>query len=190
MAAADGHGADRVLTLPNLITLARLLAVPATVWLMLTARLDLAFIVFLLAGLSDGVDGFLARRFGLQSRLGALLDPIADKALLSGVMVLLAWLGLLPVWLALLVVARDGLISGGYGLLWALGLRPPIRPLPISRLNTAAQIALAAAALCMGGFGWPAAAVVAGLGWLAAATTIASGIAYMPGALRLLAGRA
>ncbi len=189
MAAADRHDPDRVLTLPNIITLARLLAVPATVWLMLTQRLDLAFIVFLLAGLSDGVDGFLARRLGMESRLGALLDPIADKALLSGVMLLLAWLGLLPVWLAALVVGRDLLITGGYGLLWLRGMPPPIAPLLISKLNTAAQIALAATALCLGGFGWPGSGTVEVLGWLTAGTTLVSGLAYVVGTLRRLAGQ-
>ena len=186
MATADEHDRERVFTLPNIITFARLFAVPATVWLMLTQRLDLAFIVFLLAGISDGMDGFLARRLGLESELGAFLDPIADKALLSSVMVLLAWLGLLPVWLAVLVVGRDVMIIGGYGLLWLLGLRPPIAPLLISKLNTCAQIALAATALGGAGFGGPAPGVLAVLVWLAAGTTFVSGLAYVLGARRLL----
>jgi cardiolipin synthase len=186
LSAGDGHDRERVFTLPNIITIARLLAVPATVWLMLAQRLDLAFIIFLLAGISDGVDGFLARRLGLESELGALLDPIADKALLSSVMVLLAWLGLLPVWLAVLVVGRDVMIIAGYGLLWLLGLRPPIAPLLVSKLNTFAQIALAATALCGAGFGWPGQGVLAALLWLAAGTTFVSGLAYALGARRML----
>ncbi len=186
MSAGDGHDRERVFTLPNIITFARLLAVPATVWLMLAQRLDLAFIIFLLAGISDGVDGFLARRLGLESELGALLDPIADKALLSSVMLLLAWLGLLPVWLAVLVVGRDVMIIAGYGLLWLLGLRPPIAPLLVSKLNTFAQIALAATALCGAGFGWPGQGVLAALVWLAAGTTFVSGLAYALGARRML----
>jgi cardiolipin synthase len=186
LSAGDGHDRERVFTLPNIITFARLLAVPATVWLMLAQRLDLAFIIFLLAGISDGVDGFLARRLGLESELGALLDPIADKALLSSVMVLLAWLGLLPVWLAVLVVGRDVMIIAGYGLLWLLGLRPPIAPLLVSKLNTFAQIALAATALCGAGFGWPGQGVLAALLWLAAGTTFVSGLAYALGARRML----
>jgi len=186
LSAGDGHDRERVFTLPNIITFARLLAVPATVWLMLAQRLDLAFIIFLLAGISDGVDGFLARRLGLDSELGALLDPIADKALLSSVMVLLAWLGLLPVWLAVLVVGRDVMIIAGYGLLWLLGLRPPIAPLLVSKLNTFAQIALAATALCGAGFGWPGQGVLAALLWLAAGTTFVSGLAYALGARRML----
>jgi len=186
LSAGDGHDRERVFTLPNIITFARLLAVPATVWLMLAQRLDLAFIIFLLAGISDGVDGFLARRLGLESELGALLDPIADKALLSSVMVLLAWLGLLPVWLAVLVVGRDVMIIAGYALLWLLGLRPPIAPLLVSKLNTVAQIALAATALCGAGFGWPGQSVLAALLWLAAGTTFVSGLAYALGARRML----
>jgi cardiolipin synthase len=104
-------------------------------------------------------------------------------------MVLLAWLGLLPVWLAVLVVGRDVMIIGGYGLLWLLGLRPPIAPLLISKLNTFAQIALAATALCGAGFGWPGPGLMALLMWLSAGTTFVSGLAYMLGARRLLAAQ-
>jgi cardiolipin synthase len=101
-------------------------------------------------------------------------------------MVLLAWLGLLPVWLAVLVVGRDVMIIAGYGLLWLLGLRPPIAPLLVSKLNTFAQIALAATALCGAGFGWPGQGVLAALLWLAAGTTFVSGLAYALGARRML----
>lgn len=159
------------------------------VWLMLHQRLDLAFLLFVLAGISDAVDGWLARALRLQSRLGALLDPLADKALLICAYVMLAVIGALPDWLAILVVFRDVMILGGVALLWQLGLSPPIAPLPVSKLNTCAQLALAATAMLLLGFELRAEAVLDALVWLVAGTTLASGMAYLRGAARLLAGR-
>ncbi len=192
LAAADHDpaAAHHLFTLPNIITLARLCAVPATVWLMLHQRLDLAFILFVAAAASDAIDGWLARAMKLQSTLGALLDPVADKALLISVYVILAALGVLPDWLAILVVFRDLMIMGGLVVLWFLGLRPPIAPLLVSKLNTFSQLALAAAAMGSAGFGLDGGVAVSLLIAVAAATTIASGAAYLRGAARLMAGRA
>lgn len=189
MAAGDPPraGGHDVVTLPNLISLVRLCAVPATVWLMLNGRLEAAFVVFALAGLSDGLDGWLARALDMRSTLGAMLDPVADKALLVSVFVTLAVTGVLPGWIAGLVVLRDGVILGGLAALWLLGRRPVIRPLWISKLNTVAQIALAAAALFWAGFAPAVASPVVPLIWLVAATTLVSGTAYVAGGARLLA---
>ncbi len=173
-----------LLTLPNIITLARLVAVPGTIWLILQHRLDLAFLLFLAAGLSDALDGWLARVLNARSALGALLDPVADKALLVSVYVTLAAIGVLPDWLAILVVFRDLLIVGGLTLLWMVGNRPPIRPLWVSKLNTLLQITLAALALFIHGFEVPMEMAVTLLIWLVAATTLASGIAYVAQAAR------
>ncbi|HWT08509.1 MAG TPA: CDP-alcohol phosphatidyltransferase family protein [Roseomonas sp.] len=172
-------------TLPNLITFARLCAVPAAVWLMLNHRLDQAFLVFVGAGLSDAVDGWLARVRNARSALGALLDPVADKALLVSVYVTLAAINVLPDWLAILVVFRDLLIVGGVILLWVLGVPARIRPLMISKANTAAQIALAALALLLKGFDLSAPMLLDVMIWLVALTTFASGVAYVLQAARL-----
>ncbi|WP_235035361.1 CDP-alcohol phosphatidyltransferase family protein [Roseomonas sp. 18066] len=170
-------------TLPNLITLARLCAVPTNIWLIIHGRLDLSCIVFLAAGISDAIDGWLARRQGSQSRLGAFLDPLADKALLISTYVALAWAGMLPDWLAIMVVFRDLLIIGGVTLLSLLGAPPRIQPLRISKANTVAQIALAALALLLQGFfpdpGSVAGMVFQGMVLLVAATTLLSGLAYL-----------
>lgn len=171
-------------TLPNMITLARLAAVPGTIWLILQHRLDLAFLLFLAAGISDGLDGWLARATNSRSALGALLDPVADKALLVSVYVTLAAIAVLPDWLAILVVFRDLVIVGGLTLLWMLGNRPPIRPLWISKLNTLLQIMLAALALFIHGFEVPMETAITLLIWLVAASTLASGIAYVTQAAR------
>ncbi|MBU8539095.1 CDP-alcohol phosphatidyltransferase family protein [Falsiroseomonas tokyonensis] len=171
-------------TLPNAITFARLCAVPAAIWLMLQHRLDLAFWVFVAAGVSDGLDGWLARRRNSRSALGAMMDPVADKALLVSVYVTLAGLGVLPDWLAILVVFRDLLIVGGVLVLYLLGQPPLIKPLWISKLNTLLQIGLAAFALLMAGYGLGARPVLEAAILLVALTTFASGAAYVVQAAR------
>jgi cardiolipin synthase len=182
---APDPGPPHVLvTLPNLITLARLCAVPATIWLILHQRLDLAFYLFIGAGVSDGVDGWLARVRNARSALGALLDPVADKALLVSVYLALAGIGVLPDWLAILVVFRDLLIVGGILVLWVLGQPPAIRPLLVSKLNTCLQIALAAVALGMAGFDLDVPGLLDACIWATAVTTLASGAAYVWSAVR------
>jgi cardiolipin synthase len=171
-------------TLPNAITFARLCAVPGAIWLMLQHRLDLAFWVFVAAGISDGIDGWLARIRNSRSALGALMDPVADKALLVSVYVTLAALGVLPDWLAILVVFRDLLIVGGVLVLYLLGQPPLIQPLWISKLNTALQIALAAGALLLAGYRLDAALALEFGIWAVAVTTLASGAAYVVQAAR------
>lgn len=170
--------------MPNAITFARLCAVPAAIWLMLNHRLDLAFWVFAAAGISDGLDGWLARRRNSRSTLGAMMDPVADKALLVSVYVTLAVLGVLPDWLAILVVFRDLLIVGGVILLYMLGQPPLIEPLWISKLNTTLQIGLAALALFLAGYGLGAQALLDVAILLAAASTFVSGAAYAAQAAR------
>jgi cardiolipin synthase len=168
-----------MITLPNAITLARLCAVPLAVWLILKQEMVLAFWLFVAAGISDAVDGYIAKRFGLQTEVGAVLDPVADKALLVSVYVTLGLTGKLADWLVILVVFRDVFIVGGVLVLYVLGSPPAIRPLPVSKVNTALQIALAAAVLLHYAYGVPAAVVVDAFVWGVAASTLASGIAYV-----------
>ena len=184
--APDGAPAHHLLTLPNLITLARLAAVPATIWLILQQRLDLAFLLFVAAGLSDALDGWLARYTDSRTAIGALLDPVADKALLVSIYITLAALGVLPDWLAILVVFRDLVIVGGLLLLWILGARTAIKPLYVSKLNTAVQLLLAGFALFHTGFGAELHTTLSVLIWLTAATTLWSGLAYVVTAARWL----
>jgi cardiolipin synthase len=168
-----------VFTLPNAITFARLCAVPATVWLVLQHRLDLAFWLFLAAGVSDGVDGWLARVRNARSRIGAILDPVADKALLVSIYVTLAAINVLPDWLAILVVFRDIVIVGGVIVLYVAGQPPPIRPILLSKANTVLQIALAGVALLMAGFGMMWEGLLEALVVAVAASTIGSGAVYV-----------
>jgi cardiolipin synthase len=139
-------------TIPNLITIGRLVLVPLIVWLIVAGEHTAAFWVFVLAGVSDAVDGFLARQFRMWSDLGAYLDPIADKALLVSLYITCTLLGQIPAWLTILVVSRDVLIIGGVVLAWMLDQPFAIRPRMISKVNTGFQIALIAAVLADNAF--------------------------------------
>ena len=167
-----------LVTLPNAITFARLCMVPLAVWLVLRRQIAPAFWLFAAAGLSDALDGWLARR-GRGSALGALLDPIADKALLVSMYVTLAAVQVLPDWIAIIVVFRDILIVGGVVVLSVLGQPIAIRPLPVSKFNTLLQIVLVAVALMLTGFAFSAPGLVQMLTWAVAATTLLSGGAYV-----------
>lgn len=170
---------NALLTLPNVITFARLCMVPLAVWLVLEHGLIEAFFLFVVAGLSDALDGWLARRNGGGNSVGALLDPVADKALLVSMYVTLAAVNELPDWLAILVVFRDVVIVGGVIVLSVLGMPVVIRPLYVSKLNTALQIVLVAVALLLAGFGLQAMLVKQVLIWAVGVTTLGSGAAYV-----------
>jgi cardiolipin synthase len=134
---------SRIMTIPNLITIARLLMVPLIIVMIGQDRWAVAFLLFAAAGISDAVDGLIARKFDLRSELGAYLDPLADKALLVSIYVALSVFGILPGWVAVIVVSRDIMIVAAV-LVSRLMDRPiEIRPLFVSKLNTAAQIAFA-----------------------------------------------
>lgn len=141
------------MSLPNIITLFRILLVPIVIWAIGADRPQLAFWLFLVAGVSDGLDGFIAKRFAMQTELGAYLDPLADKALLMSIYVMLAWTGSIPNWAAIAVVSRDVMIVGAVLLSQFMGKPVAIRPLLVSKLNTVVQIAFAALALACAGFG-------------------------------------
>jgi cardiolipin synthase (CMP-forming) len=169
-----------LLTLPNIISFGRLCAVPLAFWLVIDHRLAAAFVLFLLAGASDAFDGWLARRNGGGNTVGAVLDPMADKALLVTMYVTLAAVREMPDWLAILVVFRDAVIVGGVVILAILGLPVAIRPLFVSKVNTVLQIVLVALTLFLAGFGVAApAAALEALTWAVAASTLGSGAAYV-----------
>jgi cardiolipin synthase len=135
------------LSLPNLITMARILSVPLIVWAITAGHMLPAFLLFLLAGISDAVDGFLAKRFNMATELGAVLDPLADKALIVSIYVALGFTETLPRWIVILVVSRDILIVGGFLVAMMINRPMAVRPHPVSKLNTVAQIVLAGVAL-------------------------------------------
>ena len=167
------------LNLPNLITLARLLSVPLAIWLIVEAHYGVAFWVFVGAGVSDALDGYIAKRFDRRTRLGALLDPIADKALLAGVYITLGIAGQLPHWLVILVVLRDVLILGGFALIQATSAPQYLGPLFVSKVNTSVQIALVGFVLARLGLGIDEGTVTGVLILAAALTTVLSGLSYL-----------
>ncbi len=165
--------------LPNFISLARLLAVPVAVYLILQGQLQAAFWIFVAAGVSDALDGYLAKRLGAESEIGRYLDPLADKALLVGVYVALNRVDHLATWLVFLVVFRDLLIIGGAILFQTLTQSLKMAPLFISKINTVAQITLASVVLGELGLGIELAFLSEALLYIVALTTFVSGAAYI-----------
>ena len=150
-----GPGAGkRRLSIPNIITLGRIMLVPIIVWAIVSSQMEAAFAVFIVAGVSDAVDGFLAKRFNMTSELGALLDPLADKALLVSIYMALGIWGAIPRWIVILVVSRDIMIVTAVIVSWLFDKPVPIKPLMVSKLNTAAQVAFAALVLASLAFGF------------------------------------
>jgi cardiolipin synthase len=175
------------MTIPNFITIGRLFLVPLVIMMIVQGHWQMAFGLFVVAGLSDAVDGYLARHHGMASELGAYLDPIADKALLVSIYLALAIVAIIPAWVAIIVVFRDVVIVSAVILAWVLGNPMEIRPFLISKLNTAAQIAFAAALLAAKAFGvslgmWFDVSVTA-----VAALTLVSAAAYLAFWLRHMA---
>lgn len=166
-------------SLPNLISLGRLVLVPIIVTLIVQPEWELAFALFVVAGVSDAVDGWLAKRFDLRSELGSYLDPLADKALLVSIYVSLAIVGVLPSAIAILVVSRDVMIVGAVMVSWVLDKPVAIRPLLVSKLNTLAQIAFASAVLAAKAFSLPLGLWFTISLYVVAALTLASAAAYL-----------
>jgi cardiolipin synthase (CMP-forming) len=166
-------------SLPNLLSIGRILLVPVTVWALLDGDYNLAFLVFIVAGLTDGIDGYIARRFNVRSELGAYLDPLADKALLVAIYVTLAFLLKLPLWLVIIVVTRDILIVAGVLLSRFVGRPLAVNPHIISKANTVAQIILAAGAISALAFGFHDDEVILWASGVVAVLTVASFGVYM-----------
>jgi cardiolipin synthase (CMP-forming) len=167
------------LSIPNLITLGRILLVPIVVWAILSGTMWIAFVLFLAAGVSDAIDGYLAKRFKMTTVLGAYLDPLADKALIVSIYLTLGIGGEIPRWLVILVVSRDILIVGGIILAWLVGSPFKIKPLLVSKLNTVAQIVFACVVLASLGFNLDVPVLSLVLMGLVAALTLLSVAAYV-----------
>lgn len=165
--------------LPNLITIGRLALTPAVIAFALDEAWSAAFLVFVVAGVSDALDGWIAKTYRLESELGAALDPIADKALIISIYICLAAAAIVPAWLAILIVSRDALIVGGVILAWFLARPVDVRPLAISKITTAAQLILAGVALAGQAYGVRVEAVDAILTGSVAALTVTSASVYL-----------
>jgi cardiolipin synthase len=167
-----------MMTIPNLITGLRIILVPIFVIYLIHERFLCALVVFLLAGLSDGVDGLIARMFNQKSKLGSFLDPLADKILLVATFVVLAVKGLIPSWLTVIVISRDTLILLGVLILFLNGANFKISPSILSKMTTCLQLITIFVVLCKLHFAFPF-PYTRHLFWLTAIFTVASGLHYM-----------
>ncbi|MCZ8314880.1 CDP-alcohol phosphatidyltransferase family protein [Phreatobacter sp.] len=169
------------MNIPNLLTLLRILLVPIIVWAIAQRQMEIALAAFVVAGITDAVDGYIAKHFDQQTELGAYLDPLADKALIVSIYVSLAIFGFIPPWVAILVVSRDIMIVGAVVLATLMEKPLTIQPLMVSKANTAAQIIFAALVLAAQGLkidlGW---AIMIAM-YAVAGLTLASAAAYMVG---------
>ncbi len=169
----------RASSIPNIISTLRILLVPPVVLTMLEQRWGVALPLFLIAGLSDGLDGYLARRYHWTSRLGAILDPIGDKLLMVSSYLVLGWLAILPWWLVGLVILRDVVIMTGTVIYRYVIGAVEFEPILLSKINTVCQILLVTLTLCV----LAGLEVLAGLQilliYIVLVTTVSSGVAYV-----------
>lgn len=164
--------------LPNLVSALRLLAAPFAAWLILADHDTAALCVFILAGGSDAVDGFIARRWGVASPFGAWLDPAADKLLMLLCFTALFVIHAAPFWLVVLVVARDAGIAAGWLLIRGLSLPIAVRPLPVGKLSTVVQVLYIFVLLILQAFDLDTPRLAQLFAWACGLLTLASGAAY------------
>ena len=164
--------------IPNIISLIRIILIVPIVILLLNESFLLAFYVFLIAALSDVLDGFLARHYHITSRLGCVLDPLADKLLMLGCFATLTWLAWIPDWVCLTVILRDVLIALGAWYNYALANKTFFTVSKLSKLNTLCQLAYIAALLINLSIMIVPWYVLFALMWLMIMTTILSYLHY------------
>ncbi len=172
------------MNIPNAITLLRVVLIPFYIDLMLYDYYGPAFLVFLAACVTDALDGLIARITKSQSELGAFLDPAADKLLILSAFVTLVLIGKLPIWLVIIVVSRDVILTLGSLMLYLMGHKLVIKPSVIGKITTVLQLAVVSLTMILinYGKGWELLHLVA---WMTAAVTIASGIQYVIRGMRL-----
>jgi cardiolipin synthase len=165
--------------LPNAISILRIALIAPILILILQGSFGWALALFWLAGFSDGLDGYLAKRFDWHTRLGALLDPVADKLLVAGLFITLAYTQDIPVWLAAVVIVRDVVIVVG-ATVYNFFVRPVEgEPTRVSKLNTALQLLFLLFVISRAGFGWPEPIALTVLGASVLVTVVISGIDYV-----------
>jgi len=165
--------------LPNAISVLRIVLVPPILILIFGDGFAAALLLFFVAGFSDGIDGYLAKRFNWHTRLGALLDPVADKLLVAGLFIALALTGQIPIWLAVVVIVRDVVIVSG-ATAYNFIVRPVDgEPTSISKLNTVMQMLFLLFVLSRAAYGWPQEITITVLGAAVFVTVVISGVDYV-----------
>jgi CDP-diacylglycerol--glycerol-3-phosphate 3-phosphatidyltransferase len=169
------------MNIPNFLSLLRIILVPVIVIFLIQGSYTKALIVFVIAGLTDALDGALARLLNKQTKLGSFLDPLADKILLSTSVIALAIFNLIPSWLAVIVISRDFMILLGIVILSMMSVNYEIKPVFVSKVTTALQIATVFFALLLKTFTYDIISynLIIILSWLTASFTIISGLIYI-----------
>ncbi len=168
-----------MITIANALTLLRLCLIPLIVVMIYEGRFALATVVFIVAGITDALDGYLARKLNQRTEIGAYLDALADKSLIAASFIALVYVHLVPFWLVVLVIFRDLMIVGAVAIAWLMHNPIPIEPLKVSKANTAAQIVAVATTLGVKGFTIPMPEMVmSGIYGVVAALTVISVTAY------------
>jgi cardiolipin synthase (CMP-forming) len=179
---------NALINIPNALTLLRLMLVPLVIVAITRDWTMAALIMFVVAGITDGVDGYVAKRFDMRTEIGAYLDPLADKALIVSIFITLAIVNVIPVWLTILVVSRDVMIIGAVIVSWLVDKPVDIDPLRISKANTAGQIIFAGLALSSMALGMPTADQLDVLSIAVMLLTVSSIAAYCLVWLKHIAG--
>jgi cardiolipin synthase len=176
--------------LPNAISIARIALIAPILVLFVEGQYGWSLGLFIAAGLSDGIDGYLAKRFGWQTRLGGFLDPAGDKLLVAWTFGTLAWLGHIPVWLAVIVILRDVVIVTGSFMYHYLVRRLEGEPTFISKFNTGLEFAFLIFVMSQAGYDWPDPITTTILGASVLVTVVISGYDYVSNWIRTARGRA
>ena len=185
--AFGGRTQSSMVNIPNLLTLLRILLVPVFVILLIQGQFLKAILVFVLAGLTDALDGFLARVLHQKTDLGLYLDPLADKALIVTSFVTLSVMGLIPPWLSVLVISRDFIILLGISVMTLMSIPFEIKPAAVSKVTTALQLLTVFVVLVLSYLQGPEQdGRVYFLFWLTGALTVISGLNYIMRGLRFV----
>jgi len=170
--------------LPNAISIMRIMLILPILALFVSDEFGWALTLFIIAGLSDGVDGYLAKKYGWNTRLGAFLDPAGDKLLVAWSFGTLAFLGHIPVWLAVIVILRDVVIVAGSFMYHYLVRRLEGEPTFISKFNTGLEFAFLIFVMARAGFGWPDDITITIVGAAVLVTVVISGYDYVSNWIR------
>lgn len=170
--------------LPNAISIMRIILILPILMLFVNDEFGWALGLFIIAGLSDGIDGYIAKRYDWNTRLGAFLDPAGDKLLVAWSFGTLAYLGHIPVWLAVIVISRDVVIVAGSFMYHYLVRRLEGEPTRISKLNTGLEFAFLIFVMSQAGFGWPDEITTTVIGASVLITVVISGYDYVSNWIR------
>lgn len=176
------------MNIPNILTISRVIAIPFFIIALMYGYNGVALAIFVISGMTDAFDGFIARAYHQRTTIGAFLDPLADKLLLTSTVVSLSLVSVpnaLPLWFAVTLISRDIIITVGIAALFMLGVKFPIAPSIIGKLTTFLQVALISIVLFYNYIGTPRPDLIRPFCWITFAVTVSSGLGYVYRGIRL-----